>query len=54
MTLAESLEVISRIAPRKAYLTHLSHDMGFTADLIPQLPEGVEVGQDGLVVEIPD
>lgn len=26
--------------------------MGFTADLIPQLPEGVEVGQDGLVVEI--
>lgn len=54
MTLEESLEAIRRIGPRRAFLTHLSHGMGFTADLIPQLPDGVEVAQDGMTVEIPE
>lgn len=54
MTLAESLEAIARIAPRRAYLTHLSHDMGFTADLDAKLPEGVSAAQDGMTVEIDD
>ncbi|MDE6628085.1 MAG: MBL fold metallo-hydrolase, partial [Muribaculaceae bacterium] len=54
MTLEESLQAIARISPRRAYLTHLSHDMGFTADLIPLLPEGVFAAQDGMTVMIPE
>ena len=54
MSLGESLEVISRIHPRVAYLTHLSHDMGLTSDLIPTLPHGVFPAQDGASVFIPD
>ena len=54
MTLEESLEIIRRVKPRMAYLTHLSHDMGLTSELEAILPEGVTAAQDGIVVEIPD
>jgi len=53
LTLSESLEIIGRIKPRVAYLTHLSHDMGLTANLLPQLPPNVHPAQDGLTIHIP-
>lgn len=52
MTLEEALEVIDRVHPRVAYLTHLSHDMGLTANLEPQLPAGVFAATDGATIEI--
>jgi phosphoribosyl 1,2-cyclic phosphate phosphodiesterase len=52
LNLSGSLEIIERIAPRKAYLTHMSHEMGKHRDLIGELPVNVEPGYDGLVLEI--
>ena len=44
----QALEVIDELKPEKAYLTHISHDMGLHDDMNHQLPENVELGYDGL------
>ncbi len=54
MNLEQALAVIDRVKPRVAYLTHLSHDMGLTADTETILPQGVFLATDGATVEIPD
>ena len=48
----EALKLISLVAPRKAYLTHMSHEIGLYSDAMQRLPEGVELAYDGLTVEI--
>ncbi len=48
--LAASLEQIARLAPRRAFLTHLSHD--YDAGSPPPLPPDVELAYDGLRIEI--
>lgn len=50
----EALALISRVRPRVAYLTHMSHQTGLHADFDARLPEGVHAAYDGLTVEIPD
>ena len=50
--LDEALEMIKRINPRKAYLTHLSHLMGSHHKVEKELPENVEIAIDGLTIEI--
>ena len=52
LNLKEALELIERISPRKAYLTHMSHEIGKHQDLMALLPPNVEPGYDGLVLEI--
>jgi phosphoribosyl 1,2-cyclic phosphate phosphodiesterase len=49
-TVAEALDAISRIAPRRAYLTHMSHALGHAATNA-RLPAGVELAYDGLVLD---
>ena len=49
-TVAEALEAIARIAPRRAYLTHMAHDLGH-AETSARLPAGVELAYDGLVLD---
>ncbi|MEM9791090.1 MAG: MBL fold metallo-hydrolase [Planctomycetota bacterium] len=49
MTVDRALEVIDQLAPRRAVLTHLAHDIAY-ATLADQLPDHVEPGYDGLVV----
>ena len=51
--LEQSLAWISRIRPRRAVLTHMDHTLDYR-ELSAVLPAGVEPGQDGLVVELPD
>lgn len=46
-SLNEALEVIERIHPEKAYLTHMSHEFDYEV-LNSQLPPGVEMAYDGL------
>lgn len=46
--LAEALEVIDRIKPKRAYLTHISHLMGLESEVKKELPENVEFAYDGL------
>lgn len=43
----EALEVIAGLKPRRAFLTHLSHDVDH-ADVQGQLPENVSLAYDGL------
>ncbi len=49
-SLSEALEVINKIKPEKAFLTHLSHSLGKHNDIQNDLPENVFVAFDGLCV----
>ena len=48
--LNESLEYIERIKPKRAFLTHLNHDVMYSRDST-LLPENVQFAYDGLVIE---
>ena len=48
----EAMEIIREVKPRKAYLTHLSHEIGLHATSPERLSEGVELAYDGLTIEI--
>jgi phosphoribosyl 1,2-cyclic phosphate phosphodiesterase len=50
-TLAQALEMIAEIAPKQAYLVHMSHRMGLHEEVSKELPEGVAFAYDGLVLE---
>jgi len=52
LNLSGALELIKRIAPRKAYFTHLSHEIGKHRDLLTELPPNIEPAYDGLMLEI--
>jgi phosphoribosyl 1,2-cyclic phosphate phosphodiesterase len=49
--LAQTLEAVAAIAPKRTILTHMDHSMDYRA-LAASLPPGVEPGYDGLVVEL--
>lgn len=51
--LPEALEVIAAVKPQRAYLTHISHQMGLYAEVQHELPKEVTLGYDGLVDELP-
>lgn len=48
----EALALIAQVGPRRAFLTHMSHEIGLHAAADPRLPEGVCLAYDGLEVEI--
>lgn len=50
--LSEALEVIEKVASRRAYLTHISHEMGLHAEITKELPAGVELAYDGLSINV--
>lgn len=52
LTFKEALTLIREINPRKAYLTHLSHNMGAHLDVNKLLPDHIRVAYDGLTIEI--
>lgn len=43
----QALHAIERVKPRRSYLTHVSHYLGYT-ETNARLPEGVELSYDGL------
>jgi len=50
-TVAEAIEAVRRMGAERAYLTHICHDLPH-AETCAQLPHGVELAYDGLVLEI--
>lgn len=46
--LQEALDFIAKISPRKAYITHISHQMGLYKNLAEEMPPGIIVAYDGL------
>jgi phosphoribosyl 1,2-cyclic phosphate phosphodiesterase len=51
--LAQTLAWIERVRPRRAVLVHMDQSLDYRA-LSAELPAGVEPGQDGLAIELPD
>ncbi|HEX5110088.1 MAG TPA: MBL fold metallo-hydrolase [Vicinamibacterales bacterium] len=50
-TVAQAVEAIARVGPRRAYLTHMNHDLGHAATNA-RLPAGIELAYDGLVLDV--
>jgi len=50
--LEQALEFISKVKPRKAYLTHISHMLGFHNEVEKILPENVYLAYDGLEITV--
>ena len=50
-SVSEALGVIARVAPRRAFLVHMAHDLGHQATNAG-LPAGVELAYDGLVLDV--
>lgn len=51
-TLNQALEVVQKAAPKRAYITHISHQLGLYEQMNSVLPDGVELAYDGLKLEI--
>lgn len=49
-SLGEALALIEQVSPRKAYITHIGHQMGRHADVNRDLPVNVTLAWDGLEV----
>ena len=50
-TVGEALGVLERLRPRRAFLTHICHDLLHAADSA-RLPVGVELAYDGLAFDV--
>jgi phosphoribosyl 1,2-cyclic phosphate phosphodiesterase len=51
--LEKTLGWVARLKPHRAVLTHMDRQLDY-AELAARLPAGIEPGQDGLVIEVPD
>jgi phosphoribosyl 1,2-cyclic phosphate phosphodiesterase len=52
LSVDQALAIVERIAPERAYFTHMCHDLPHAATCA-RLPTGVELAYDGLALEIP-
>jgi len=50
--LEEALDFIKRVNPKRAYLTHISHHLGFHDDVQQILPDNVFLAYDNLQITI--
>jgi phosphoribosyl 1,2-cyclic phosphate phosphodiesterase len=50
-SIGEALQIIEKLQPKQAYLTHLCHEVDH-AELAAALPDGVRPAFDGLVVNV--
>lgn len=50
--LPEALDVIRAVKPERAYLTHISHEMGLHEEVQHELPDGVSLAYDGLQINV--
>lgn len=51
-TLEDALRVTDRINPKKAYFSHMSHEMGLHAEIEKELPTNRYFAYDGLEIEV--
>ena len=51
LSLEEALVLIDELNPKKAYITHISHHMGFHKEVEESLPENIYLAYDELVIE---
>jgi phosphoribosyl 1,2-cyclic phosphate phosphodiesterase len=53
-SLREAIDLIREISPKKAYITHISHQMGRHANVSEELPRGICLAWDGLSFQCDD
>ncbi|MBU6294415.1 MAG: MBL fold metallo-hydrolase [Planctomycetes bacterium] len=51
LSVSEALDIIDRLQPRQAFLTHIGHELDH-AELEAELPPHVRVAHDGLAVDL--
>lgn len=47
----EAVAVVERLRPRQTFFTHMSHDIGFHAEVERRLPDGVHLAYDNLIID---
>ena len=52
IAIAPPLEIIKKVNPQKAYLTHISHQLGLFDEVSKEIPENVYLAYDRLVLEV--
>ena len=50
-TLGEAIEMVRELNVPRAYFTHISHQLGRHEEIEAELPEGIHLAYDGLVLE---
>lgn len=51
-TFNEAINLMEELKPKKAYFTHISHQLGMHNDVSKELPPFIELAYDGLQIEI--
>lgn len=52
MNLTQALAFVEQVNPRRAYLSHIGHELGREHDIAPTLPDNVQLAYDGLVITL--
>ena len=52
LNIEEAIALVKELKPLKCYFTHISHDTGLHAEINQILPEGIQIGYDGLKIRI--
>tara|TARA_B100000963_G_C22571094_1_gene646128 strand:- start:878 stop:1507 length:630 start_codon:yes stop_codon:yes gene_type:complete len=52
LNLEEALKFVKEINPKRAYFTHISHKLGFHANIQKRLPENIFLSYDGLQIKV--
>lgn len=50
-SLREAIDFIREISPKKAFITHISHQMGLHADVTKEMLPGITLAYDGLTLD---
>ena len=50
-TLAEAIDVVQELKIPKGYFTHISHQLGKHQDIEAELPDGIHLAYDGLILK---
>jgi phosphoribosyl 1,2-cyclic phosphate phosphodiesterase len=52
-TLGEAVDLVQELKIPKAYFTHISHQLGQHDEINAELPGNIELGWDGLTINMP-
>jgi phosphoribosyl 1,2-cyclic phosphate phosphodiesterase len=50
-TFDQAIRLVEELQPKKAYFTHISHQLGTHKEIVAQLPGWIEPAYDGLTIE---
>lgn len=50
-TFKQAIDLMFELEPKKAYFTHISHQLGLHKEVTKELPDWIELAYDGLTVE---